>query len=411
MSKIKIFRRTFLICFMLGFSLSMAQDCDRYITKMDSLLKLGGGTYEANRMMKFYYTCIGETTDKNNPVLQRLSKIRWLKPFNNGYSIAHIDDKQYIIDREFNAIKKLKYIGYTGFSEGLSAALVKTYYYEKNNKYSRDLYGFVNVEDEIVIPAQFKYIRSEFYKGIAIVENINSEVAAIDTKGNIVIPYHKASSCGDCWTVNYFIFYEGNYKKAIYIVHKDGEKYEIPKEVDKVFYNNSENFEKKEIVPIIKKVKDENLFGAINNKAVVTIPPKFRRIDIKKDIAIVQDPSTNLHGVYNAEGHVLIPLQYKSIYFGFGMSNLLIIDDRYVSVNNSIVNFLEFDYNQNEYFKNDLLRVKKDGKYGFINLKGELSIPLQFDDALPFENGKTRVRKEDKVFTINTNGDCIQDCL
>lgn len=49
----------------------------------------------------------------------------------------------------------------------------------KNNKYSRDLYGFVN-EDEIAILVRLN-IRSEFYKGIAIVENINSS-CTLDTK-------------------------------------------------------------------------------------------------------------------------------------------------------------------------------------------------------------------------------------
>lgn len=408
MLKIKIFRTAFLI---FCFSILKAQDCDRYITKIDSLLTIGKGTSEVEKMMKFYYTCIEESTDKNNLVMQRFSKIRWLHPFDNNISIAYIEGKGlHTIDKNFHELRKLKHKNYGKLSEGLSPVVLKTDYREKN-KYVGDLYGFVNAEDEIVISAQFKAIRSGFYKGVAIVENINSEIAAIDTKGNIIIPYHKASSCGDYWGIDYYLFYEGNYKRPIYIVHKDGKKHDIPNTIDEVRCYNDAKFDKNLIVPVVKKEKNENLFGAINNKAVVTIPPKFRRIDIKKDIAIVQDPSTNLHGVYNAEGHVLIPLQYKSIYFGFGMSNLLIIDDRYVSVNNSIVNFLEFDYNQNEYFKNDLLRVKKDGKYGFINLKGELSIPLQFDDALPFENGKTRVRKEDKVFTINTNGDCIQDCL
>ena len=49
-------------------------------------------------------------------------------------------------------------------------------------------------------------------------------------------------------------------------------------------------------------------------------------------------------------------------------------------------------------------KVKKDGKWGYINTKGEQIIEYKFDDAYDFNEGFARVQKDGKWGYINTKG-------
>ena len=55
-------------------------------------------------------------------------------------------------------------------------------------------------------------------------------------------------------------------------------------------------------------------------------------------------------------------------------------------------------------FNEGFARVKKDGKYGYINTKGEQAIECKFDDACDFSEGFAGVSKDGKCGYINTKG-------
>ena len=58
-------------------------------------------------------------------------------------------------------------------------------------------------------------------------------------------------------------------------------------------------------------------------------------------------------------------------------------------------------------FSGGLVRVKKDGKYGFINTKGEWVIECKFGYAHDFKKGLTEVMKDGQWVVINTKGNFI----
>ena len=62
----------------------------------------------------------------------------------------------------------------------------------------------------------------------------------------------------------------------------------------------------------------------------------------------------------------------------------------------------KFDYVGD--FKDGLAMVEKDGKRGYINTKGEQIIEYKFDDAYDFNEGFARVQKDGKWGYINTKG-------
>ena len=54
-----------------------------------------------------------------------------------------------------------------------------------------------------------------------------------------------------------------------------------------------------------------------------------------------------------------------------------------------------------------MAKVEKDGKYGFINTKGEQVIECKFDGALDFSEGLAAVEKGGKWGHVNTKGNFI----
>lgn len=54
--------------------------------------------------------------------------------------------------------------------------------------------------------------------------------------------------------------------------------------------------------------------------------------------------------------------------------------------------------------------VRKDGKYGFINIKGEEVIPCKYENARSFSEGLAAVQKNNKWGFVNTNGEEVIPC-
>ena len=58
-------------------------------------------------------------------------------------------------------------------------------------------------------------------------------------------------------------------------------------------------------------------------------------------------------------------------------------------------------------FNEGFARVQKDGKWGYINTKGEQAIECKFDDVVGFNEGFASVKKDRKWGYINTKGEQI----
>lgn len=61
------------------------------------------------------------------------------------------------------------------------------------------------------------------------------------------------------------------------------------------------------------------------------------------------------------------------------------------------------------YSPNELLRVCRNGRYGYINRKGEVVIPPQYDDAQEFRDGLALVTQGEKTFWIDETGTRVLD--
>ncbi|MDR1465366.1 MAG: WG repeat-containing protein [Oscillospiraceae bacterium] len=75
--------------------------------------------------------------------------------------------------------------------------------------------------------------------------------------------------------------------------------------------------------------------------------------------------------------------------------------------NGRTIKNLRDTYDTVGYFGEGLARVGKDGKFGYINTKGKLIIPLQYEEAETFWSGAARVRKGGKYGYIDQSGGIV----
>lgn len=102
----------------------------------------------------------------------------------------------------------------------------------------------------------------------------------------------------------------------------------------------------------------------------------------------------------------LVLLMFVAIFTSFAQTN---VDDRIgedsIITSTFIVNIQK--YQELGSFSDGLARVGRNGKYGYMNIKGEEIIPCSYTDADDFSNGVARVRIDGKTKYIDINGNVV----
>lgn len=141
----------------------------------------------------------------------------------------------------------------------------------------------------------------------------------------------------------------------------------------------------------------DDMYGVINKKGEIIVPLEYCYItDFRSNLAIAYQDDLNeedeciREGLIDTKGNLLTPIIFDSM------------DTKM------------FDGGYNIYEGTDftcgLLRVKLNGKFGFINQNGKMVIPAEYDDAGSFySEGYAWVKKEDKWIKINTVGEIIKN--
>ena len=85
-------------------------------------------------------------------------------------------------------------------------------------------------------------------------------------------------------------------------------------------------------------------------------------------------------------------------------------DGKYGFINTKGEQVVECEFDWISDFSEGLAKVEKDGKWGYINTKGEQVIECKFDYAEYFSEGLARVEKDGKSGYINTKGEQVIEC-
>ena len=245
---------------------------------------------------------------------------------------------------------------------------------------SCDLVGsivdFFNEEDE---SEPFEY--NLFYEGLLPVESGDKWIY-VDKEGNPAFgkEYRDASN-----------FY-GGYA----LVSEDGEAYQIIKSDGEIMTTVERNLSKDNMI----------------------IHTGFYEALVRQLLGYVIEFDDSLHvivkngkaGLCKIDGTIVVEPQYLSIEpFQKGINASVVrLDSKYglVDKNGNYIVQPVYDH-MGTYFFDGLLLVRNDGKVGFMNDRGEIVIPLQFESASFFSHGLAYAKLDGKYGYINTKGEFV----
>ena len=238
------------------------------------------------------------------------------------------------INKEGALIIPFKYANAYPFSDGCAAVVVKA-----KNKF---LFGYINAKgDEVVAPvyehciAQFAHERSAVKKDgkWAIINTKGEQITGFEYLGVIVSPKNK----------------------GYIMVTKEGTK------------NNA------------GEVQSGN-WGIMDNDGKMITPLKYHVVRSFNDENLVLVSVDDSWGWVNMQGEEVIPLKYKQVLdFSEGLAAILENGKvNWINAKNETV--LRTDYTGTTYFEDGVAYVKdRYGKWGGINTKGDIVIPLIAD--------------------------------
>ena len=192
-------------------------------------------------------------------------------------------------------------------------------------------------------------------------------------------------------------------------------------------------------------VSQDGKFGCINKNSAVVIPIEYDGLHgfINKTAIVLKN---GLQGVISVSGEEIVKPVWESVTFPHGgyatacngnmdyvfintMGEVLqnrtwqfagvFSQERAVVLESDLIGVIDTKGNMASeckwedttgQYQNGFLAVRKGDFWGYLNLEGDLAIPLMFDEADSFCNGLAAVKKGGKYGYINTVGEVCIDC-
>jgi serine/threonine protein kinase len=166
-------------------------------------------------------------------------------------------------------------------------------------------------------------------------------------------------------------------------------------------------------------VKLNDKFGYIDKTGKEVIPLKYDGVSpFKEGLAIVfiESSSDRKMGFINNLGVELVPLIYsfdliavEEFYFSDNTEELINVklNAKYGFIDKAGREIVPFKYDWASGFSEGLAKVGSNNKFGFIDKTGNEVIPLKYDSALSFSGGFARIELNGKVGFINKNGEMV----
>lgn len=228
-------------------------------------------------------------------------------------------------------------------------------------------HGFKDSKGKIIIPPKFEHIQECFNSFWVVREGSLSGI--IDTNGVVRIPpKYLHIGCSSPREIGFRINNAGFWGMA-----NMDDKVLIP--------FNYENIS----IPIngLVKVKRNGLWGIMNLKNEVVIPFQFENVDY---------PWENMMAIQSGKKWGLQEVSTKKMILPFSWDAILWSEYKYVHANH--------------------ICVQKDGKWGLVDMNGNLKIPCIYDEGFVFNsvNATVKVKKDGKSFGIDINNNCVANC-
>ena len=283
--------------------------------------------------------------------------------------------------------------------------------------------GLVNNTGKVIIPVEYSEIEtiSKDYKDGYLVKNTDSKYGIINSEGNVVLEckYDDIKKIKD--DNNYIVKEDGTWK----VVAEDGTTFLEGKVA------NAEDMDNGNVI-----IKEKGKYSVINTNTDVKIPADYSGIAYLFDDKYVAIKDGK-YGVININNEEIVSFKYENItynktteylkaknedgtidYMTKDFSVKLTAGDEillngFIAIKNGddlkYYNYkLEEKSNKDVYTANTLFITKENGKYGFIDKDGKVTVEAKYDDAREQNDyGFVAVKKDGKWGSIDQYGKVV----
>ena len=360
--------------------------------------------YDVNEQTGEYKTLA--INEKKEQIFNEYDRVEVIENFDSKQNI----EKYGLIDLEGKTILNCDY------DEITSLKSVKENFIVRQN----DKVGLVNSKGQEIIKIQYKEIKTlkEGYKNEYIIVDENDNCGVISTSGTIILePAYKQ------------IKYLGN--AEIYAVLIDNLWTLIKKNGEVI--NNAYNYISVKGENVV--VEKDGKYGIITTKGEEKITPTYESLEYAFSVYYIAKQEGK-YGIINIDNEPIIPFEYLNMYYvedksiligditttetvifdnnlAQKLKGLFVFEDEYIKARidgqNKYYNY-RFEEKQNRELltKNTLFVSEKDGKYGYLNVSGEIVVDYIYDDAKEQnEAGYAAVKKDGKWGCIDRAGKLI----
>lgn len=260
----------------------------------------------------------------------------------------------------------------------------------RNFWFQSNKYGYMNSKGEVVISPYFEYAE-DFVDGMAKVKT-NNGYGIIDKSGRYILQpiYSGCKLLG-----NGLISYKA-YKWKL----KDKEG----KEVGDLEFDDIMKFSEG-----LAAVKINNKWGFINTDGELVIEPIYDfAANFENSLCAVQ--LNDRWGLIDIYGNEIVEPSFQD--------RLWVADDyilvegnngKWGYLNNRGEQVIDYKFEKAHSFGEGLALVYEEGKWGYIDKQGNFAIKPDFDEANEFANGLARVKKDNKFYYINKEGTIVKE--
>jgi len=346
--------------------------------------------YDVNEQTGEYKTKV--VNDKNEELFTEYDKVEVIENYDSKQNIWYEDNilkvtkngKYGLIDFEGNVLLNCEYDEITSLKSVESNFIVK-----QNNKV-----GLVNSKGQDIIKTEYADIRvlKEGYKNEYLIVDENGNSGVISTSGTVILnPTYKEIKYID---------------SAEIFVAKIEEKWTLINKNLEVLNNEYNNYISVKGDNVI--VEKDGKYGIITTKGEQKIAPNYESLEYAFSVYYIAKQGGK-YGIINIENTNIIPFEYENMYY-LEEKEILVADitatetalfDSNLSQKLKGIFVFHEDYikarvdGQNKYYtykfeekqnkdiltKNTLFVSEKDGKYGYVNVAGDVVIDYIYDEA------------------------------
>ncbi|MGB6036135.1 MAG: WG repeat-containing protein, partial [Cryomorphaceae bacterium] len=257
-----------------------------------------------------------------------------------------------------------------------------------------DYWGFINDKGKIAIDPKFDWVEN-FSDGIAMV-GIDDQVAYINKEG-VEISEERFSD-GFSFSKGFAVVEKNDF---FGIINRIGEYV-----VDPIYDDIGENSEG------LYYAEKDGFFGYINEQGEIAIPFGYTdALDFHQGVAVVAD-SSGMKGLINKEGVPVTAFEFDWIESleSIELPARFRKDGQFGLINRGGLVLTDTVYDALGEWSDGLALAASDGKYGFLNTKGDTVVEFLYSyssaalTSSKFESGYAKVFQKDKVGVIDSTG-------